>query len=495
MNLYTKGDKLPERSFLEFAWKNKKNRNYAVGALILGFIQFVVFKHYYPFASYVADSYGYIYAAQHHLAVYLWPIGYSWFLSIFHFFTHSETALVAFQYFFVELAALWFFGTIKYFFPLAEWGAFIYAFLFVNPLFLYLANCIGSDSLFIGVSLIWITEVIWMLHRPRNYQVVTQALLIFLAFSLRYNAIVYPLITLLAFACTGFRLRFKILGVLLPVFLIAAFMDRMTFYTGKATGAKQFSVFGGWQTANNALYMYPYINVDSTNLPGGRRAREVNRMTRSYFDTVSEANRDIDMDRGAYYMWNEQSPLKRFMRMHYPDSVEKDEFIKWARVGPMYSTYGSYLIKHHRGAFFRHYLLPNTREYFLPALEKLAVYNMRRNQVDSIGAVWFDYSDPEVTAVSFTLQGNVLGALPKFFLLVNVLFAGVLVWFVVVGGYNKVEPRFLLALGAAVVLLAANFVFSVYASPIVFRYQVFPMIVMSTFLVLVFDYLYKTIKK
>lgn len=494
MNLYTRGDKLPERSFLEFAWRDRKNRGYALGALGLGVIQFIVFKHYYPFGSYVADSYGYIYAAQHHLAVYLWPIGYSWFLSLFHGLTHSETALIAFQYFFVELTALWFFGTIKYFFPLAEWGAFLYLFLFANPLFLYIANCIGSDSLFIGVSLIWITQVIWMLHRPRAYHVVTQAVLIFFAFSLRYNAVVYPVVTLLAFACSGYRLRVKILGVLLPVVAIWVFVDRTTFYVGKATDDEQFSVFGGWQKANNALYMYPYISVDTTKLPFDRIVR-LDRFVRKYFDTVAEANRNIDMDRGSYFMWNEQSPLKRYMRHEYPDSLIKDEFTKWAREGNLYSLYGSFLVKNHAGAFFKYYLLPNTGEYFLPVLEKLGVYNMGRNRVDSIGTTWFDYTSPEVTAVSFTIQENLLAAFPKFFLLTNILFLAVLGWFVVVRGYEKADQRFVLAVGIVTVLLAANFVFSVYASPIVFRYQVFPMIVMGAFTLLLFDYLYKTVKK
>ncbi len=101
-------------SLLNFILKEKSNRKLLVTAGIATLLQFTVFKFLYPYPDFFSDSYSYIYAASANLDINIWPIGYSKFLYIFHELTHSSLALVAFQYFFLEISCLFLFFTILY---------------------------------------------------------------------------------------------------------------------------------------------------------------------------------------------------------------------------------------------------------------------------------------------------------------------------------------------------------------------------------------------
>src|ERR1700761_9378405 len=71
-------------SFLTYLRENKKS----IVIMLIGMsVGFFIFKLCYPFPDFFSDSYSYIYAAEHHLDVNIWPIGYSWFLSLNSWFT------------------------------------------------------------------------------------------------------------------------------------------------------------------------------------------------------------------------------------------------------------------------------------------------------------------------------------------------------------------------------------------------------------------------
>src|SRR6266540_7479840 len=88
-----------EPSFFRFIWQEKRNRAFVWIMLAGTIVQFVIFKIMYPFADFFSDSYSYIFAAYANLDVSIWPIGYSKFFRVFHFVTHSDSALITFQYF------------------------------------------------------------------------------------------------------------------------------------------------------------------------------------------------------------------------------------------------------------------------------------------------------------------------------------------------------------------------------------------------------------
>lgn len=60
------------------------------------------------------------------------------------------------------------------------------------------------------------------------------------------------------------------------------------------------------------------------------------------------------------------------------------------KCAPVFGQYGLYLTKAHPLAFARHYMLVNTKNYFLPPLEKLEVYNLGLDEYWPMAQYWFD---------------------------------------------------------------------------------------------------------
>src|SRR5882757_3373648 len=137
-------------TFSQFIRSDKILRRFLVFAMAVTLLQWILFKLFYPFASFFfTDSFAYLYAAAFNLDAHVWPIGYSKFLRVFNTFFHSDTVLVSFQYLFLQTCNLYFFCTVIYNFrPSKPVSIILFSLLIINPLSLYLANSISSDALF-----------------------------------------------------------------------------------------------------------------------------------------------------------------------------------------------------------------------------------------------------------------------------------------------------------------------------------------------------------
>jgi len=100
----------------------------------------------------------------------------------------------------------------------------LFLFIWLNPIYLFTSNFILSDSLFMGVSLLWLINLLWIVFRPRPWMLVTQAVLLFLAFTIRQTALVYPLIACVAILLSRQPRTFKIGGIILPFLLVGGFI-------------------------------------------------------------------------------------------------------------------------------------------------------------------------------------------------------------------------------------------------------------------------------
>src|SRR5258708_480487 len=169
-----------------------QNRKYCLTILFLMVGQYILFKQFYPYPDFFSDSYSYISAAAIHLKVNVWPIGYSRFLSIFHFITPSGAALVFFQYFAYAVSALYFYLTVTYFYATGKNTRIILClFLFFNPMLFFLTNYITGVMLFLSMSICWLAQLLWILNRHRTYLVLTHAVLVFILFTFRNNVMLY----------------------------------------------------------------------------------------------------------------------------------------------------------------------------------------------------------------------------------------------------------------------------------------------------------------
>jgi len=474
-----------------FTYLYVENKIYSILILLLLIMQFVAFKYFYPFPDFFSDSYSYISTAYYHLNVNIWPIGYSKFLALFHSFTHSATALNFFQYIFLETAALYFYHTLVYFYPTGKNTRMILCiFLFFNPLNLYLANYVSSDAIFIGLSLIWLTQLIWIIQRPRPYQIVVLTLVFFIAFTFRYNAMFYPVIAAAAFLVSKQSLWFKLTGIIAGPLLIIPFIIFSSNAAKKMTGTAQFPpILGGWQWGNNALYMRGFIEEDSTAFPTPETA-ELDRIARNYFSQPSRPQDQLFSYVANFFIRQPEAPLKQYMQKKYGETNDYYTMVQqWGKVAPVFGQYGLYLIKRHPLAYARYYLLVNTKNYFLPPLEKLEIYNLGSDEIWPIGVYWFGYNGPKLTVFSKTLQGNLLIIYTAIFAILNLYFTVALTFFIRRKGFKKSQRHFKITISLVSAFLFLNFIFSVFANIIVIRYQVFPMIIFLSFTMLLTDYL------
>ena len=463
---------------------SKDNRVYLLVAVIGAIIQLIIFKLCYPYADFFSDSYSYIFAAAARYDVNIWPIGYSKFLLLFRHITSSDTAVVAFQYLFGQLMALYFFFTLLYFYtPSRQISTTIFVGLFFNPLLLYLSNYISSDSLFLGLSILWVVQLLWIIQRPRPYQIFVHALLIGVLFTLRYNAMFYPLISAIALLLSRRAILWKLTGIALPLLLILLFVDHTKNSAYTLTGSRQFSIFGGWQLANNALYMYPFI---TENGQPPVECQEFDQEVKKFFAKNHEKAKTVSPRDGAFYIKFPNAPLKKYLTDHIDyDKDTTNGIAAWGSVAPVYGSYGKFLILRHPFAFAQYFLLPNALNYCSPPLEKLEVYNLGQEEVHPLAARWFHYPSTHVKAISINMQGAILLLFPGIFLVVNLFFIWTLILWIKTRHTRVKDLPFQQALFIIGLLLLANFGFSVLASPIVFRYQVLPMILCFSFSLLI----------
>jgi protoporphyrinogen oxidase len=464
---------------VDYLWNNRANRTWWLTAMAIFIIQFIIYKFRYPFANYMPDSYSYIDAAASNADVNMWPVAYSKFLRLISVFTHSDKVVVGIQYFFMQVTSLLFLFSLLYFQPPGKGvRKFLLLFLLLNPLPLYIADYISADSLFIGLSLLWLTTLIWIIYRPRPWMIVIHGLLLMACFTVRYNAIYYPVISLVVFVLSRQSWRYKAFGIALGVGLVLLSFLYTSQKMFSVTGKRQFSAFGGWQLANNALYMYEHI-------PAGERApvpvrfAKLEKMVREHMDTIQKIKFTADDTISAhFYLWSGRGPLKQYMEREYKKDSTTPYFKKWGSEGPLFADYGMYLIKKYPFTFLKEFMLPNAVKFAVPPTEFLGVYNMNEENVGKLAKDWFNYKTQKVQ--DRKKAGQTIWATewyPIFAALVNVMLIMGLIGIIFLNGLQLKVYGLPQLLALVLMLWLLNSGFSIFASPVVLRYQAFPILV------------------
>jgi protoporphyrinogen oxidase len=484
----------PAMPFLvDYLWKNKANRGWWVAGLAIFLVQFIVFKFKYPYANYMPDSYSYLEAAAANVDVNMWPVAYSKFLRLISVFTHSDKVVVGLQYIFLQVSSLFFLFSFLYFNKVGRLlkGALL-LFVILNPVTLYIANYISADALFIGFSLLWLSSLVWIVYRPKGWMVVTHALLLLACFTLRYNAIYYPVISLLVFLLARKSWKFKVAGIGLSLGLVLASFLFTSQKMEAVTGKRQFSAFGGWQLANNALYMYEHVPAkERTPVPA--KFAKLEAMVREHMDTLQRVKRSHEDSVNAYfYLWSGKAPLVSYLAKEYKKDSTTPYFKRWANEAPLYADYALYLIGKYPWEYAQTWMLPNAVKFAVPPAEFLGTYNMGGDSVGKLAKDWFNYKSQKVkdhnkkdAKIVATEWYPVLAAL------VNLIFLMGLIGMVVLGAIKKKEYGLPQLLGVALLFWVLNCGFSIFASPIVLRYQMFPMLVFLPLGLLIVERIWK----
>ena len=482
-----------QQSFKDFVFNNRRNRLilYLAAAAII--IQFTIFKYLYPYASYIhGDSFSYLEAAYKNLDINTYLIGYSKFLRLFSVFNRTDYVLTAFQYLFIQCSALYLLFTIFYFYkPGRALQYVLLCFMVLNPLFLHLGNLVSSDCLFAALSLTWFSLLLWIIHRPSTRVLVLHAVVLFIAFTVRYNAMIYPLIALLAFRLSKMTFRRKLVGLGMVLILCGSFVSFTMYKYKKLTGYWQYSPFSGWQFANNAMYAYRFVD-SADRKPVPKRYEALDNMIRKFYDRT----RNLTMNptekamASTFYMWSPGMPL-----MQYRDSLFKaakdttaSELKKWASMGPLYKSYGFHIIRQYPMYFAAYFVWPNTRKYYAPPVEFLESYNSGYDAVTEQTKTWFGYNSVKVNTRMKNPNTWVLGFYPFLSGIINLVMLFGLLYYILLKGWqhNRIFNKTLI-MGGSVWLL--NAAFTIGASSSALRFQSFPILLTTTFALLLVDWM------
>jgi hypothetical protein len=307
-----------------------------------------------------------------------------------------------------------------------------------NPLFLHLANMVSNDGLFLALSMTSFALILWIIYNPSNKIILWHSIVLSSAFIVRYNALIYPFISVLAFVLSKLSLRKKVFGLGLSVLLIGWFIGLSMYQYKKLTGYWQFSPFRGWLLANNAMYACQEVDrADWDPLP--QKFRALDNMIRKFYD--SKTNLSLD-EISTAYMFTPVFPL-----MQYPDTLfrAKDTsvpiFKLWAKMGPFYSSYGLTIIKKYPVHFLRCYVCPNSRKYFAPIVEFLGYYNSGIPIVEESAVKWFGYKDNQVKTRMKSPKVTILRHYPFFVCIANFIMLMMLLSYILLKGWQY-SPSF-----------------------------------------------------
>lgn len=461
--------------------------------LIVMALSFGWLKYVYPYPNFMPpDSYNYLESATNNDFINMWPIGYPKFLRLVSVFTRSDLALVLLQYIFLIAAVLYFLFTLRYFVSPGLWLFRIVLALSVsNPLLPHIANFVSSDALFASLSLIWFTQLLWILYLPTRNLLLTHALILLMAFMVRFIALYYPILSITIIFFSHIPASKIKLGIFSIALLILTFIGRTQYEYKIKTATIQYSAFGGWQIAANALYGYAYADsIPVAKAPLG--FRELHGMVNLHMDSLRHLYNRPDKEPGVYYMWDFKSPLFQYVYKHKEQG--KKYFEQWAKFGPVYAKYGRWLIMQQPSTFIKHYIWPNLLRYYAPPAQFMGIYNLGKTTVDPIVVSWFAWKNNQLISNYNYRQIHIMNILSNLLTIINPSFLVFAMLFIGFAGLKQCSTINKKILSCLLMVWLANTFFSVFSAPIELRYQIFPTVLTVTFCPLLLSWIVQSLR-
>lgn len=470
---------LSSESFKAWIWKDAENRLLLKFSVLAVVISFTWLKIVYPYPNFMPpDSNSYLRAAFSNQFINLWPIGYSKFVRLVSCFTNSHFVLVSLQYLLLQASLLYFLFSVRYWLSPGKWAfRALFAVSILNPLLIHIANFVATDSLFTTLSVVWFTQLLWIACRPTKKVIAWHAVIIVLAFMVRFTALYYPFISIAAILFYPVNRNLKFSGIALILLLIGLFGGSTAYEYKKRTDTVQYSAFGGWQIGSNALYAYAHAKpIPVEKVPAKFRA--LHAIVNKHMESLKRVPEVIrpDYEVAVYYLWDFKSPLRVYMNQRYPKLSDDQFFYKWAAFAPLFASYGRFLIKQYPKEYINYYLWPNFLKYYAPPAKFMSVYNMKNETVEPIVVNWFGLKNNKLHTYFKNREIKVTAPFPVLFATINILFALGFLSFVMLGGYKNCTNYCKRILWITLLVWFVNMAFSVLTAPIELRYQIFPMI-------------------
>jgi hypothetical protein len=474
---------ITSQPFTQWLVKDKENKRLIWFSVAIMIASFGWLKFVYPYPNFMPpDSYSYLEAAYKNEFINQWPIGYSKFLRLVSVFSRSHLLLVVLQYLLLMTSVLYLLFTIRYLLNPGKWlFRSLLAVSIINPLLPHIANFVSSDCLFATISLVWFTQLLWIIVQPGLRQLLFHAVILLLAFTIRYSAIWYPFISIATIVLTGLiPKRIKWLGIGAIAMLLLVFIGSTQYEYQKKTGTTQYSAFGGWQVAANALFAYAYAKptyAGKAPLDLQFLHAEVNH----HMDSLRKLIIRPDEEIGVYYLWDQRSPLVTYAKSQWKDDLKTPYFKKWASMGPLFGDYGRWLIKEHPGLFIKHFVWPNLVRYYNPPVMFMGMYNLGNAKVDSIAVTWFNWKNNLLPSRLHDKNIYIMNFFSTLLAIINPLFIASMLLFLFFSGLKQCSKTSKHLLACMLLVWLGNCVFSVLSAPTELRYQIFPVVITLPF--------------
>lgn len=483
------------QQFTQWVVQDKENKRLFWFSLVIMLTCFGWLKFLYPFPNFMPpDSYSYLEAAYKNEFINQWPIGYSKFLRLVSVFSRLHLLLVVLQYLLLMTSVFYLLFTIRYLFAPGKWlfrG--LLAVSVVNPLLPHISNFVSSDCLFATLSLIWFTQLLWIIHQARLRLFLFHSVILLLAFMVRFSALWYPLISIGTIFLTNYiPKRTKWLGIGSIITLLLTFIGNTQYEYYKKTGTIQYSAFGGWQMAANALYGYAHFSKRERSYDYEFQALQD--VVNHHMDSLDKQKYRPDQTIGVYYLWDQKSPLVTYGMNKWKDDLKTPYFTKWASMGPLYGAYGRLLITEHSGLFLKHFVWPNLLRYYNPPPNFMAMYNLGDTRVDSIAVTWFNWKNNQLPSRLPDKNIYLMIFFPTLLAIINPLFIASMLLFLCFSGLKQCSKTSKHLLTCMLLVWLSNFLFSVLSAPTELRYQIFPVVITLPFCILFVSWIIRSFR-
>lgn len=358
-----------EQTFYSFLKGREQRFDWLIMAVscIVGFI---VLKICYPYPATISDSGTYVQAAADNMFSFYRPFGYSYFLKLLHGFSASIHAVFVVQMLLYFASAAAFAFVVKYVFPPKNnwlWRVLLFVFIF-SPMAFYMANALMSDLLFATMIYFMLAAFIYLVKKGGWIPLCLFLLSLYFSLHVRYSAIMFPVLFIGFFFMVKGKLRW--IGMAGTIVVAFVFFSQVKKSMRETTGFDQFSTgFDGWQVANNALHMIPYIDLDPKQIKDPEMA-VLHQYILSQKDVIRTRTND-GKEIVASFMWINDMPLKQFLFM-FVEHTKQPYPLCWIHLGSNnYKEYGQYLIAHYPVEFMRYYYLPNGKSVFYPTSQEI----------------------------------------------------------------------------------------------------------------------------
>lgn len=345
-------------TFIAFLKKREQRRElYVLGSLFL--LMGIALQWAYPYPFVMSDSGAYLLgAAMDYFNVYR-PQGYSHYLQFLHGVNGHVTFVFWATYVLTAASMLWFLFSAKYLLGLRGWVfRTVCALAVVSPSMLFSSKFLMSDGLFHLLTLLWLTTGMWLIRSRRYGWVVAHVACFIGLYQVRYSGMFYVPISVLALLLSPGVRRHKravrIATVCLPLvcFVVLYGYNKRQYY--RHTGVNVSSGFSGWQLLNNAAVLFP----EAKSVPASVFKEPNLKVLHAYMQNVPDSVFQSRHSMGTGYMWNNQLPLKQFLRYYITSTKNKYE-ASWAYVGSLYGEYAKALIREMPWAYCSKFILPS----------------------------------------------------------------------------------------------------------------------------------------